>query len=184
MYEGVKMKENKTGIIIGLVSVATVLLLASAWEKMSSALAADSAIISNCTSGKQDTLTPYIIVDNQGIKDKKDWNLFVCNSQNKKIADIQIKYQYDKSLYEYNFDDTEQYEAYLHFDGENYYYSSSTLNEKYTYLLELTGRCNNAVCDTTIVILSDEVYSFKQVEKSMYSNNSDDHIPYKLLFFY
>lgn len=110
--------------------------------------------------------------------------MFVNNSQDKKTADIQIKYQYKENLSGDSVDMAGQDEVSLRFDGKNYCYSSGSLNEKYKYLLELTGRFKNATNDTTIVILSNEEYSFGQIEKSIYSSNSNDHIPYKLLFFY
>ena len=156
------MGKKKTVIIIGIVSVVFVLLLVLGWNSVSGIITAKS--------GKQQI--PGIIADEKGINNKQDWDLFVNNSQDKKTADIQIKYQYKENLSGDSVDMAGQDEV------------SGSLNEKYKYLLELTGRFKNATNDTTIVILSNEEYSFGQIEKSIYSSNSNDHIPYKLLFFY
>ena len=168
------MEKKKTVIVIGIVSVVFVLLLVLGWNNVSGIITAKS--------GKQQI--PGIIADEKGINNKQDWDLFVNNSQNKETADIQIKYQYKENLSGDSVDMAGQDEVSLRFDGKNYCYSSGSLNEKYKYLLELTGRFKNATNDTTIVILSNEEYSFGQIEKSIYSSNSNDHIPYKLLFFY
>lgn len=168
------MGKKKTVIIIGIVSVVFVLFIVFGWNNLLGIITAKS--------GKQHI--PEIIINEQGINNKKDWDLFVNNSQNKKTADIQIKYKSEENLSEDSIYMTGQDEVNLCFDGNNYCYSSGSLNEKYKYLLELTGHFNNAASDTTVVILSDEAYSFSQIEKSIFSSNSSEHIPYKLLFFY
>ena len=123
---------------------------------------------------------PCIDIDDNGIREHADvWHTFVQDSQNDKITSIQLNYKYPGQIP--HGDGT--YGAApdnitLEFDGENYLCFGKT----YKYLLELTGRTPNAAKKTTYAILSNEQYSFKDINNSIYSSNSNDQIPYMLLF--
>ena len=106
------MGKKKTVIIIGIVSVVFVLLLVLGWNSVSGIITAKF--------GKQQI--PGIIADEKGINNKQDWDLFVNNSQDKKTADIQIKYQYKENLSGDSVDMAGQDEVSLRFDGKNYCY--------------------------------------------------------------
>ena len=76
----------------------------------------------------------------------------------------------------------ESTEAYLSYDGENYWYNDGGKNTAYRYLLKLSGRNPNAEKSTTMWILANEKYTFDQISKSWYSNDSGDRISYELIY--
>lgn len=123
---------------------------------------------------------PYIEVYDNDIKDHdNEWQTFIQDSENNKITSIQIRYKYPGQIpRSYNTYGTATDYITLEFDGENYL----CFGKKYKYLEELTGRMPNAAKNTTYIILSNEQYSFKDISNSIYSSNSNDQIPYMLLF--
>lgn len=122
----------------------------------------------------------YVKIDSNSIKEHADtWDTFVQDSENGIVTSIQLDYEYPGQL---PLGDGTYGAATNHislqFDGENYL----CLGKKYKHLLELTGRTANAAKNTTYVILSDKPYSFTDISNSIYSSNSNDQIPYMLLF--
>lgn len=112
--------------------------------------------------------TMMLTLDETGIQSgDEDWDCFVKSANSGIKSDICIR---DTSI---------ERSFFLHYDGK--YYTSS--DKKYNYLLELTGRMPNAAKDSICVVLSNKEYSFADVAKSIYSSNSNDQIPYELLFF-
>lgn len=117
-------------------------------------------------NAKAEALT--VTLGDDGIeKGEENWTSFIKASNSRRPADIHIQ---DASIGR---------DSLLQYDGEYFHYE----NVKYKYLLELEGRMPNAAGDSTFVILTDEIYSFNEVVKSIFSSNSNDFLPYQLLFF-
>lgn len=122
----------------------------------------------------------YIKIDSNGIEEHPDtWDTFVQDSQNGIATSIQLDYEYPGQIpYGAGTSGAAVNLISLQFDGENYL----CFDKKYKHLLELTGRTANAAKNTTYVILSDKPYSFTDISNSIYSSNSNNQIPYVLLF--
>ncbi len=123
---------------------------------------------------------PSIEIDGNGIrKHAEKWDFFVHDCKNGQSTSIQLDYNYPGQIPHGDGTPGAAPDVInLEFDGENYL----CLKKTYKYLLELTGRAPNAAKNTTYIILSNEQYSFKDISNSIYSSNSNDQIPYMLLF--
>lgn len=149
-------------IVIGIVVLA-VLISADGIIRVS-----DIKSVTKGTAVQPVEKTKMLTLDETGIQSgNEDWDSFVRSANSGITTDICIR------------DTSTERTFVLHYDGK--YYTSP--DKKYNYLLELNGRMPNAAGDSTCVILSNEEYSFTDVSKSIYSSNSNDQIPYELLFF-
>lgn len=165
-----------------MIGVFTILFLVSGGIVLTNVVKADSDNSANEAIVKPGSLSS-IVIGKDGIKNNKEkWESFVQESKSKRVTSILLKYQSDMHFLDDSLDKMELKDVVLKYDGENYCYWDGKTSKKYKYLLELSGRTPKASCDTTYVILSDEKYTFDDVSKSIYSSNSNDHIPYQLLF--
>lgn len=123
---------------------------------------------------------PSIEINGNGIrKHAEKWTSFVQDCKNGQPTSIQLDYDYPgQTPHGDGTPGAAPDIINLEFDGENYLCFEKT----YKYLLELSGHTPNATKSTTYVILSNEQYSFRDVSNSIYSSDSNNQIPYMLLF--
>lgn len=141
----------------------------------------DSAVESSVRENAEPEVREVLIGDN-GVQERENWDRFVKDSGGKKEARIRLRYQYSDTAADKLSFMPESTEAYLSYDGENYWYNDGGKNTAYRYLLKLSGRNPNAEKSTTMWILANEKYTFDQISKSWYSNDSGDHISYELIY--
>ena len=123
-----------------------------------------------------------VLIGDNGVQERENWDRFVKDSSGKKETSIRLRYQYSGTAADKLSFMPESTEAYLSYDGENYWYNDGGKNTAYRYLLKLSGRNPNAEKSTTMWILANEKYTFDQISKSWYSNDSRDHISYELIY--
>lgn len=69
------------------------------------------------------------------------------------------------------------------FDGELYHYMDKGVNKTYRYLLRVHGTLPKAADSSSYDVLANEKYSFNDIGKSMYSNNSEDIVDFEFAHF-
>ena len=69
------------------------------------------------------------------------------------------------------------------FDGKLYHYTNGEINKTYRYLFRVHGTLPKAASSSTYDVLANEKYSFNDIGKSMYSNNSEDIVDFEFAHF-
>ena len=69
------------------------------------------------------------------------------------------------------------------FDGKLYHYTSDDMDKTYRYLFRVHGTLPKAASSSTYDVLANEKYSFNEIAKSMYSNNSEDIVDFEFAHF-
>ena len=191
-------RKKITAMVIGLIVAAVLVVIGGKQVLADMNQTPDTPGSSSQEAADPDA--PSVVFHNGQLEaGKENWDSFVQDSRDGKAARIHLISQFDKTVSDADAEDSNALDesademvadahtcedSYLEFDGETYCYSCKHEKRNYKYLLKLTGRLHGGVNDMTEVILSNEKYSFEQLEKSFLSSNSDDHIPYKFLFFH
>ncbi len=64
-----------------------------------------------------------------------------------------------------------------------YHYTSDDMDKTYRYLFRVHGTLPKAASSSTYDVLANEKYSFNEIAKSMYSNNSEDIVDFEFAHF-
>lgn len=62
------------------------------------------------------------------------------------------------------------------YDGENFTYTDGETTKTYSYFYSVTGTSPNSEIQKALYILANERYSFKQINWSIFSSQSTDHL--------
>lgn len=114
-----------------------------------------------------------VVFEKKSIENEQAWEKFKEKSFSKKSCKLRIK-----------IGKKDNEKKFINYDGDTYIYSVDGNEHYYKYLLEIKGGKKNTGINSKYIILANEKYDYDAISKSVYSNNSQDSIPYQLIYCY
>lgn len=161
--------KSKKGVILGMFAASLAILGISGFILGKSMTVKGSGIKPEIPEPKKEVFTIE-----QFEKESQEGNNVFINL--KLTAELEDSVEC-KCMYRLVYENGKFYTEYV--SGENVdkpFVENVSSEEKYDYLLDVTGRLPCAESDSRYIVLSNTVYDFEAIGKSIYSNNTDDKL--------
>ena len=116
-----------------------------------------------------------IVLAGERLDNNENWKKFKQNSVARTPDKITIINDFDGEIFKTT----------VEYDGKSYTYTDSEKSVKRKYLLDVTGTQVISADETRenrLVVLANEEYTFDELNKSIYSSNSNDLLDFEILF--